>query len=220
MFTHSRRHLWMPLALCAALCRVDTAEAQLTDLTQAPNVENAGIVKSLQQQTGAGVGNLNTPGSSIFITARDPARAIRRGRQLFQRKFTAEQGFGPRPGSGNIAVNAAIGAGMIDSCAGCHGRPRGSAGFGGDVVTRPDSRDAPHLFGLGLQEMLADEITSEIRAQSDAAFNQCLQLRVTTSAALRAKSGNVQGGIDFGIIDWIPSGSTCVPSATRLNVTG
>ena len=123
MFTHSRRHLWMPLALCAALFRIDTAEAQLTDLTQAPNQENAGIVKSLQQQIGAGVGNINTPGSSIFITARDPARAIRRGRQLFQRKFTAEQGFGPRPGSGNIAVNAAIGAGMIDSCAGCHGRP-------------------------------------------------------------------------------------------------
>ena len=24
-----------------------------------------------------------------------------------------------------------------------------SAGFGGDVVTRPDSRDAPHLFGAG-----------------------------------------------------------------------
>jgi hypothetical protein len=33
-----------------------------------------------------------------------------------------------------------------DSCAACHGRPRGAAGFGGDVVTRPDSRDAPHLL--------------------------------------------------------------------------
>ena len=44
MFSNARRHLWMPLALCAALCRIDTAEAQLTDLTQTPNVENAGIV--------------------------------------------------------------------------------------------------------------------------------------------------------------------------------
>ena len=52
--------------------------------------ENAGIVKSLQQQIGAGVGNINTPGSSLFIAARDPGRAIRRGRQLFQRKFTEE----------------------------------------------------------------------------------------------------------------------------------
>ena len=32
------------------------------------------------------------------------------------------------------------------------------------MFTRPDSRDAPHLFGLGLQEMLADEITTDLRA--------------------------------------------------------
>ena len=151
-------------------------------------------MKSLQQQIGAGVGNLNTPGSSIFITARDPARAIRRGRQLFQRKFTAEQGFGPRPGSGNIAVNAAIGAGMIDSCAGCHGRPRGSAGFGGDVVTRPDSRDAPHLFGLGLQEMLGDEITGELRDQRTNAINQARGSRTTVTRTLSSK------GVNYGQI--------------------
>src|SRR5215510_15150007 len=107
MFRMNRRHLMMSAGLFALLIRVDTADAQLTDLTQTPNVENAGIVKSLEQQIGAGVGNVNTPGSSIFITQRDPARAIRRGRQLFQRKFTEAQGFGPRTPSGNIAVNAA-----------------------------------------------------------------------------------------------------------------
>ena len=32
------------------------------------------------------------------------------------------------------------------------------------MATRPDSRDAPHLFGLGLKEMLADEITTDLRA--------------------------------------------------------
>ena len=37
------------------------------------------------------------------------------------------------------------------------------AGFGGDVHTRPDSRDAPHLFGLGLVEQLADEMTADLR---------------------------------------------------------
>jgi hypothetical protein len=73
------------------------------------------------------------------------------GVQLFQRKFTREQGQGPNEGdcTGDIETNDAIGAGLSDSCAMCHGRPRGSAGVGGDVVTRPDSRDAPHLFGLG-----------------------------------------------------------------------
>jgi hypothetical protein len=39
----------------------------------------------------------------------------------------------------------------------------GAAGSGGNVATRPDSRDAPHLFGLGLKEMLADEITHDLR---------------------------------------------------------
>ena len=100
-----------------------------------------------------------TPDSSAFIISRDPFRAIRRGRQLFQRKYTRQQGVGPLSGDGlgDIETILAIGAGLVDSCAGCHGRPRGAAGSGGDVVTRPDSRDAPHLFGLGLKEMLADK---------------------------------------------------------------
>ena len=153
MSINRRRHLAMPVVLLAAVCCSELAQAQLTDLTQTPNTEGAGIVKSLEQQIGAGVGNSMTPNSSTFIMLRDPARAIRRGRQLFQRKFTDAQGLGPRAqdGIGNIHSVPAIGAGLIDSCAGCHGRPRGSAGFGGDVATKPDSRDAPHLFGLGLQ---------------------------------------------------------------------
>jgi mono/diheme cytochrome c family protein len=85
---------------------------------------------------------------------------------LFQRKFTVEQGVGPRvqDGKGDVNTVLAIGAGLADSCAACHGRPRGAAGFGGDVATRPDSRDASHLFGLGLKEMLADEITADLRS--------------------------------------------------------
>lgn len=101
----------------------------------------------------------------MCMIAHDPYRAIRRGRQLFQRKFTHAQGQGPNEndGVGDINSDLAIGAGLADSCALCHGRPRGSAGVGGNVVTRPDSRDAPHLFGLGLREMLADEMTTDLR---------------------------------------------------------
>ena len=126
--------------------------AQLTDVTQTnPTVPGGQIGKSLDDQIGAGRGDEVTPGSSIYLINRDPARSIRRGRQLFQRKFTADQGQGPRVSNnsaGNIQDDPKLGAGLSDSCAACHGRPRGSAGFGGDVVTRPDSRDAPHLFGL------------------------------------------------------------------------
>jgi len=153
------------MALWAFLLFAYTAHAQLVDNTQAPNVAKGGINKSLADEIGAGRGDIMTPGSSIFIIKRDPFRAIRRGRQLFQRKFTRAQGQGANEGDGvgDINTNLAIGAGLADSCALCHGRPRGSAGAGGDVVTRPDSRDAPHLFGLGLKEMLADEITTDLR---------------------------------------------------------
>lgn len=151
--------------------------AQLPDKTVTPNSANAGINKSFAEQAGAGRGDVMTVNSSMFIIKRDPFRAIRRGRQLFQRKYTRLQGVGPLAGdgTGNIETNLAIGAGLVDSCAGCHGRPRGAAGFGGDVVTRPDSRDAPHLFGLGLKEMLADEITSDLRAIRQQAVDEALK---------------------------------------------
>ena len=179
-----------------ALLSAQGASAQLTDQTQTPNTERAGIFKSLEEQIGAGVGDSMTPYSSAYIIARDPARAIRRGRQLFQRKFTLAQGFGPRTqdGIGDIDQVGAIGAGLIESCAGCHGRPRGAAGFGGDVVTRPDSRDAPHLFGLGLQEMLADEMTQELRAIRERAIADAQRTGRMTSKPLVAK------GVRFGVI--------------------
>lgn len=203
----------MPAALLAALCCTEIAHAQLTDLTQTPNQEGAGIVKSLEQQIGAGVGNSTTPGSSTYIAMRDPARAIRRGRQLFQRKFTDAQGLGPRAqdGIGNIHARAAIGAGLIDSCAGCHGRPRGSAGFGGDVVTKPDSRDAPHLFGLGLQEMLGDEITGELRDQRQNAINEARSRRQAITRPLSSK------GVNYGVIRVSATGAVDTSGVVGVN---
>jgi len=158
-----RHAVLLPLALSLG---ASVARAQLTDVTQTPNAVNSGIRKSLAQEIGLGRGDAQTPGSSLFTIRRDPFRAIARGRQLFQRKFTGAQGLGPRAGDGqgDIGTQGAIGAGLTDSCAACHGRPRGAAGSGGTVYTRPESRDAPHLFGLGLVEMLGDEITSDLRA--------------------------------------------------------
>src|SRR5437773_9556556 len=175
----------------------EVAHAQLIDRTLAPNAAGEGIAKSLVDQAGVGRGSDTTPASSIFIIDRDPFRAVRRGRQLFQRKFTRAQGQGPvtGDGAGNINTDLAIGAGLSDSCAGCHGRPRGSAGFGGDVVTRPDSRDAPHLFGLGLKEMLADEITSDLRAIQAQAIAEAQQSHHSVSKPLVSK------GINYGSIN-------------------
>src|SRR4026208_44305 len=174
----------------------DSAFAQLNDRTQNPNVANFGIAKSPTEQIGNGTGDWSTPHSSSFIIARDPFRAIRRGRQLFKRKFLRSQGQGPlaNDGSGDINNNLSLGAGVSDSCAGCHGRPRGAAGVGGDVVTRPDSRDAPHLFGIGLKEMLADEITADLRLIRSQAINEWRLTHRATSKVLLSK------GIEYGTI--------------------
>jgi hypothetical protein len=182
---------------------VDEALAQSIDRTQAPNAAGAGIARSLAEQVGAGQGDVYTGDSSTWTIHRDPARAIRRGRQLFQRKFTLAQGVGPATGdgAGDIAADGRIGAGLSDSCASCHGRPRGSAGFGGDVATRPDSRDAPHLFGLGLQEMLADEITRDLRAIRAKAVERAARRGFPVRSKLTSK------GISFGSISAAPDGS-------------
>src|SRR2546428_2731839 len=179
------------------------AWGELIDRTQAPNALNEGINKSLEQQIGEGRGNIYTPSSSAVIITRDPFRAIRPGRQIFQRKFTRAQGQGPNVGDGRGDINTGltIGAGLADSCAGCHGRPRGSAGFGGDVATRPDSRDAPHLFGLGLKEMLADEITTDLRSIRQQALDEARARGRSVTRRLVSK------GIGYGSITMNPDGT-------------
>src|SRR5882672_1403676 len=179
------------------------APAQMIDNTQAPNTAKAGINKSLLDEIGAGRGDVMAQGSSMYIINRDPFRSVRRGRQLFQRKFTRLQGQGAneKDGVGDINNDLAIGAGLSDSCALCHGRPRGSAGTGGNVVTRPDSRDAGHLFGLGLKEMLADEITTVLRSTRDLAVSLAKQLKRPMTFKLVSK------GIHYGSITANPDGS-------------
>jgi hypothetical protein len=113
------------------------------------------------------------------------------------------QGPNEGDGVGDINTDLAIGAGLSDSCALCHGRPRGSAGAGGNVVTRPDSRDSPHLFGLGLKEMLADEITTDLRNTRALAIAQAQQRKKSLTLKLASKgvqygsiTGNADGSVD------------------------
>jgi hypothetical protein len=206
---------WHPVIVVGAivLATGSAVVAQLIDRTTAPNSAGDGIALSLTEQIGAGRGDWFTEDSSVFIINRDPFRGIRRGRQLFQRKFTIAAGVGPimGDGAGHVEVDRIIGAGLADSCAACHGRPRGSAGFGGDVVTRPDSRDAPHLFGLGLKEMLADEMTAELRAIRDWAIAIALKTGRATRLPLVAK------GIRFGYISALGNGTVDVSEVEGID---
>ena len=84
---------------------------QLVENTKATSTIKPGINKPLSEEVGAGRGDIYTLDSSIFLMNRDPFRAIRRGRQLFQRKFTRVEGRGPNnsDGNGDINTNDAIG---------------------------------------------------------------------------------------------------------------
>jgi len=190
-----------------------TARAQMRDRLEKISgiAVGDGIQKNIGGQIGTGRGSVNTPDSSIFIIQRDPFRSVRRGRQLFQRKFLPTQGFSGRDRSGNIAVDASIGAGVVDSCAGCHGRPRGSAGHGGDVFTRPDSRDAPHLFGLGLQEMLGDEMTADLRAIRAQALAAAQSTGTPQTRTLTSK------GVNYGSITANPNGTFVTTGVVGVN---
>ncbi len=191
------------VVLVIALLLVVTVYSQQIDKTQNPNLAEAGIAKSFFQQIGVGRGDVMTPESSSFVINRDPFRAIRRGRQIFQRKFLHSQGHGPlaNDGAGDVMINLAIGAGLADSCSACHSRPRGGGGFGGSVATRPDSRDAPHLFGLGLKEMLADEMTADLRSIRSEVIAKAQQRRHPVTRRLESK------GTSFGYLTAYGDGS-------------
>jgi hypothetical protein len=210
------KYLAIALVALATVFGDVRAHAQLIDSTQQSNTANEGIAKSLAEQIGPdlfGHGSLTLPNTSLFIITRDPFRAIRRGRQLFQRKFTQAQGLGPQlgDGSGDLHENLDFAAGLSDSCAGCHGRPRGSAGFGGAVATRPDSRDAPHLFGLGLKEMLADEITADLRALRMQAMNQATNSGTPVTVTLQSKK------IQYGALTAHPDGTLDTTQVRGVN---
>ncbi|HWN42342.1 MAG TPA: di-heme oxidoredictase family protein, partial [Thermoanaerobaculia bacterium] len=64
-----------------------------------------------------------------------------------------------------------------------------------------DSRDAPHLFGLGLVEMLADEMTSDMRKLAKDARDQAMQTGQPVSVNLNTK------GVNFGKVTAFPDGT-------------
>src|SRR6187431_2602642 len=111
--------MYKPSLIACGLFAAIQCMAQLVDRTLAPNPINEGIAKSLAQQIGAGRGDWYTLNSSAYLISRDPFRAIRRGRQIFQRKFQhlegAESTFYARDGSGDLDKNLGIGAGLTDS---------------------------------------------------------------------------------------------------------
>lgn len=146
---------------------------------------------------------------------------VAHGRALFLAKFTAAEGAG-RPGATGAIVPTsaeANGAPLFmrtagadsNACRGCHNDP--VAGGGGEFVANAfvsegfsdadfdtvdpqfsNERGTPALSGSGLIELLAREMTSELREQRRIAASQARETGTTVRVALSAK------GVSFGYL--------------------
>lgn len=152
---------------------------------------------------------------------------VARGERLFTAPFTAAEGAG-RPMATQAIIPtkrrrpAAIAfqrmSGMdANSCSGCHNLPTvgGAGDFAANVFVSEGFRDAEfdtldpqfsnergtnHLFGAGLIELLAREMTSDLRAIRNAALRDALATGASVSAPLETK------GVEFGSLTAHPDG--------------
>ena len=147
--------------------------------------------------------------------------AFEEGDELFEIKYNAIDGVGinvgngrrfsrmPRPDLDGPMSWASVLPHRItgpngDSCVGCHSLPTADgAGEIADNTVRIDpnreqngtiERQAPHMFGVGAQQMLAEEMTTDLQALRDAAVESSCSTRRSQTVALQSK------GVDFGSI--------------------
>jgi hypothetical protein len=157
--------------------------------------------------------------------AMEPAALVDWGRRLFEAKFTAAEGAG-RPTATQSDIPTARRGGPAfqrlagpdaNSCAGCHNDPvTGGAGdFAANVFTSDGARNhdfdildpqfsnergTTHLFGAGLVELLAREMTAELRATRAGAAARARATGAPATVALSAK------GVGFGSLTVHPDG--------------
>ena len=162
------------------------------------------------------------------LDAPDLAAHVRRGAALFSRRFTPADGAG-RPLATQAIVPTkrrrapraeyARTAGLdANACASCHAEPvTGGAGdFSANVfvsegfrhadfdTTDPqfsNERNTNHLFGAGLVELLAREMSAELQGARDAALDGARAAGAPVGAPLAAK------GVDFGTVTAHPDGT-------------
>jgi cytochrome c peroxidase len=169
---------------------------------------------------------LSAPTDFEAARALDPAALIAHGRRLFVGKFTAADGAGrplatqaDLPTARRAAARAfqRLSGPDAAACAGCHNDPLpgGAGDFAANAFTSEGLRNAEfdildpqfsserntsHLFGAGLLELLAREMTAALHGQRDAALAQARASGAPATVALSAK------GVDFGRLTALPDG--------------
>ncbi|MFW2541024.1 di-heme oxidoredictase family protein [Primorskyibacter sp. 2E107] len=113
-------------------------------------------------------------GTSMDLQTTDPWLAYKRGNSLFQREWRIEDGVFALAADGYAEANA-------NSCAMCHNMPYRSGGFGGNAAAPVGhGRNIPHLFGVGLIEMIGLQIRQDLYARYDTNGNGFLDVPAET----------------------------------------
>jgi hypothetical protein len=154
------------------------------------------------------------------------ARAVADGRKLFKAKFNIADGSGRPESTGDSKPTPRVSAGVMfqriagpdaSSCAGCHNDP--VVGGSGEFVTNTfvgahlsdppstsvtsnitNERNTVTLFGSGVVELVAREMTEELQGQRDAAVAQARLEGRPVVAPMRAKTTH------FGALTAHPDG--------------
>lgn len=139
--------------------------------------------------------DLGDPGGSFRLQWSDPWFAYELGRAVFLREWRETDGL-------FRSLSARPIAGAATSCGMCHNLPFRAPGAGG-TVGEPSStgRNVPHLFGSGLVEMVAQQVSADILRAHDLNHNGFLDEPAETRgrrAIVAAGSGVL---IDFGPLD-------------------
>lgn len=123
------------------------------------------------------------------------------------------KGVGPIAADGSTPSRLLTEVGGMDSgsCRACHfkGGPDGSGTSSGIAMLRSDGshiatatlRDSPHVMGLGYIQMIAQEITEELKDIANRAKNHAITSAKPATRSLNAKN------ISFGSITAMPDGS-------------
>ena len=148
----------------------------------------------------------------IDLGLHDNDSLFRFGDGLFGHEFRREDGYAASVFPQLQRVHDGVRGGLDTfSCAGCHsvGGPDGAGGptqnaflgGDGDRMSSANPRNAPAVLGLGLVQAVAAEMTSELKAQRDAALAIAADTGAPTATSLSTKS------VDFGMLIAMPDGS-------------
>lgn len=173
-------------------------------------------------------GAVGRPWRYADAQAADADALVARGRALFVARFTDAEGAGrpmatqadiPTPRRRPAAqAHQRLSGPDASSCADCHHQPviGGAGGFAANAFTAEGARNAEfdildpqfssergttHLFGAGLIELLAREMTRDLRGLRDAASAEARATGAAVTVALETK------GVRFGALTALPDGT-------------